>query len=271
MFERLTQGARRAVFFSRDEASRFGNAVIGAEHLLLGVLREERGLPAGLSGQFGTESDLVNEVEGALKKGPPIPTSNQMPLSEESKKALNFAIEAADKLGHRPVDTMHLIAGLLSVESSLASHVLAARGMHIAAVLDAIARCPVSEADLQTPSDASLALGKFLSGLQSLNAKELLYFFADSAEMTDPAGMRWAYKEMSKEFGALFTPYAKKNATFILEKTLCDNTESFVATVLWKNALMASEERAWMHRMTVAMVPKENDWKITSIHVLAIH
>jgi len=36
MFERFTEGARRAIFFARYEASQYGSRFIETEHLLLG-------------------------------------------------------------------------------------------------------------------------------------------------------------------------------------------------------------------------------------------
>ena len=42
MFERYTEKARRTVFFARYEASQFGSPVIDTEHLLLGLLREDK-------------------------------------------------------------------------------------------------------------------------------------------------------------------------------------------------------------------------------------
>jgi ATP-dependent Clp protease ATP-binding subunit ClpA len=44
MFERYTEKARRTIFFARYEASQFGSPFIETEHLLLGVLRENRDL-----------------------------------------------------------------------------------------------------------------------------------------------------------------------------------------------------------------------------------
>lgn len=44
MFERYTEGARRTVFFGRYEASRFNSPEIDTSHLLLGILREDKGL-----------------------------------------------------------------------------------------------------------------------------------------------------------------------------------------------------------------------------------
>jgi ATP-dependent Clp protease ATP-binding subunit ClpC len=44
MFERYTEKARRVVFFARYEASQFGSTQIEAEHVLLGLIREDNNL-----------------------------------------------------------------------------------------------------------------------------------------------------------------------------------------------------------------------------------
>jgi ATP-dependent Clp protease ATP-binding subunit ClpC len=44
MFERYTEGARGTVFFARYEAAQIGSAYIETEHILLGLLREDRAL-----------------------------------------------------------------------------------------------------------------------------------------------------------------------------------------------------------------------------------
>ena len=42
MFERYTEKARRTIFFARCESSQFGCPQIESEHLLLGILRENK-------------------------------------------------------------------------------------------------------------------------------------------------------------------------------------------------------------------------------------
>jgi ATP-dependent Clp protease ATP-binding subunit ClpC len=42
MFARYTEKARRVIFFARYEASEFGSPIIDTEHLLLGLVREEK-------------------------------------------------------------------------------------------------------------------------------------------------------------------------------------------------------------------------------------
>ena len=44
MFELYTEKARRVIFFARVEASQFGSSYIETEHLLLGLLREDKAL-----------------------------------------------------------------------------------------------------------------------------------------------------------------------------------------------------------------------------------
>ena len=44
MFERYTERARRVLFFARYEASEFGSHSIETEHVLLGLVREGKGL-----------------------------------------------------------------------------------------------------------------------------------------------------------------------------------------------------------------------------------
>ena len=44
MFEQYTERARRVIFFARYEASQFGSPYIEAEHILLGILREDKTL-----------------------------------------------------------------------------------------------------------------------------------------------------------------------------------------------------------------------------------
>jgi hypothetical protein len=270
MFERFNERARRAVFFARGAACEYGNPIIGTEHLLLGVLREDRALLTSLPGRFDAASDIRTEIQSGIIRGERIASSVEVPLSEDSKKSLVLAIESADKLGQRAVDTVHLLVGLLQVESGVAARILKARGLDPISLMERIAQAPGSQVYVQAASGANLTLGSFLSGLQSLGAAELLGFFAETAELTDSTGRRWTYAEIRKGFETLFAAYAKKNAAYYIEEPLTDSRDSFVAAALWKNALMASEQRAWLHRMTVAMVPKENDWEIVSIHIAVV-
>jgi ATP-dependent Clp protease ATP-binding subunit ClpC len=46
MFERYTERSRRVIFFARYEALQYGSQVIAPEHILLGLMREDKTLSA---------------------------------------------------------------------------------------------------------------------------------------------------------------------------------------------------------------------------------
>src|SRR5207302_765294 len=61
MFERYTEKARRVIFFARYEASQFGSPCIETEHLLLGLLREEKCFAADILHERGLRLSQVRE------------------------------------------------------------------------------------------------------------------------------------------------------------------------------------------------------------------
>jgi len=63
MFERYTERARRVVFFARYEASNYGSRYIETEHLLLGLLREDRALAARLAKDGIVGPEIRSEIE----------------------------------------------------------------------------------------------------------------------------------------------------------------------------------------------------------------
>lgn len=67
-------------------------------------------------------------------------------------------------------------------------------------------------------------------------------------------------EEIEKQFETLFAPYANKNATYTIEETLADTSDHLVATVLWKNAFLASEQRICVHRISFVLVPEGEGW-----------
>jgi hypothetical protein len=127
MFERFTQKARRVIFFGRYETSQFGSEFIESEHLLLALLREDK----ELAWRANLNSELVRkEVESRIHIREKISTSIELPVSTDCKRALAYATEEAEALGHGFIDTGHLLLGLLRVETSMAAIVLRQQGVN---------------------------------------------------------------------------------------------------------------------------------------------
>src|SRR3989304_4910557 len=139
MFERYTERAKRVIFFARYEAAQLGSNSIETEHLLLGLIREGKGLPSRLSPKSPLPMEGIRkEVEGRIVIRDQVSTSVEIPLSGESKRVLTHAAEEAERLVHNYIGTEHVLLGILREEKSVAATILAERGMHINAVREDI-------------------------------------------------------------------------------------------------------------------------------------
>jgi uncharacterized protein (TIGR03435 family) len=132
MFERFTERARRVLFFGRYEASQIGAASIDAEHLLLGLIREDKGLTTRFFADAGVAADDVrDEVLRRVSARPPTATSVEIPFSDGATHVLQHAAEEARLLAHDYIGTEHLLLGLLREPGSLAADVLTSRGLRL--------------------------------------------------------------------------------------------------------------------------------------------
>ncbi len=135
MFERYTERARRVLFFARYEASQLGSISIETEHLLLGLIREEKGLTSRIFARSNLSlENMRKDIEERTVFREKVSTAVEIPFSAETKRALQCAAEEADRLLHNHIGTEHLLLGLLREESSLASDVLRKNGFELATV-----------------------------------------------------------------------------------------------------------------------------------------
>jgi ATP-dependent Clp protease ATP-binding subunit ClpC len=153
MFERYTEKARRVIFFARYEASQFGAPAIEPEHLLLGLMREDKTLTGRFFPRAQVNIEAIRkEIEGRTLLREKISTSVELPLAPETKRVLAYAHEESDRLQHRHIGTEHLLLGLLREDRSMAAEILYERGLRLNAVRDEIAR--------QTGADARASAKK---------------------------------------------------------------------------------------------------------------
>src|SRR5881628_3021645 len=103
MFERYTEKARRVIFFARYEASQFGSPYIETEHVLLGVLREDKTLTHRFLRDDSSVELIRKQIEGATTIWEKVPTSVDLPLSNESKRVLAYSAEEAERLSQKHI------------------------------------------------------------------------------------------------------------------------------------------------------------------------
>ena len=141
MFERYTESARRVLFFARYEASELGGAKIDADHILLGLTREAKGIVCEVFALSHVSlKNIRHEIEERAQTGAKLPASVEIPFSEAAKRTFQFAAEEADRLRHPYIGTEHLLLGLLREGASPAALTLAKQGLRVEDVRAEIVR-----------------------------------------------------------------------------------------------------------------------------------
>ena len=162
MFERFTPDARQVVVFAQDEARALGHGSIGSEHLLLAVLRVDRGVAARGLKTLGLSLDRARaEVEKIAGRGSAAP-HGQIPFEPRLRRTLDIAMSEAMSLGHEAVGTEHLALALIAEREGITARLLesvAAPEALRAAVLEVLAAPPdADEAPLPPVAGAPKAI-----------------------------------------------------------------------------------------------------------------
>jgi ATP-dependent Clp protease ATP-binding subunit ClpC len=175
MFERYTERARRVLFFARYEASQLGSISIETEHLLLGLIREGKGLTSRIFARSHLSLENIRkEIEGRTVFREKVSTSVEIPFSAETKRVLQFAAEEADRLLHNYIGTEHLLLGILREERSVAASILMEKGMRLHTVREDIVQLLNEKTTLTRAAKETPLLAEFSRDLTEAAMKNLL-------------------------------------------------------------------------------------------------
>ena len=142
MFERYTERSRRVIFFARYEALQYGSPMISPEHILLGLMREDKTISSRfLPFRNSLTVDAVRrEVEDRIVLRDRIPQSAELHLAPETKKILFYANEESRQLKNRHIGPEHLLLGIVREERSIAAEILVQFGLRVQDIRDELAR-----------------------------------------------------------------------------------------------------------------------------------
>ncbi len=132
MFEKFTERGRKVIVYAREEAERLQNDYIGTEHILLGLLREEDGIPSAVLRKMGIDLEhLRMEVERNLPASGTTLTFGDIPFTPRAKKALEYSVEEARLLGHSYIGSEHMLLGLIREEEGIGGKILRSFGVNL--------------------------------------------------------------------------------------------------------------------------------------------
>jgi ATP-dependent Clp protease ATP-binding subunit ClpC len=130
MFERFTDQSHRAVVLAQEEARRLNHDHVGTEHLLAGLLREERGTAAQVLGSSGVTLDAVRGQIAALAGPGQEPPRGHIAFTARAKKGFELALREATRVGQQ-IGTGHLLLGLTGQADCMAAQVLGVLGVDV--------------------------------------------------------------------------------------------------------------------------------------------
>ena len=142
MFERYTERSRRVIFFARYEALQYGSPVISPEHVLLGLVREDKTLSARYFPYTPTitPEKIRHDIEERIVVRDRIPQSSELHLSADTKRVLVIANEESRILKQRTVAPEHILLGIIRHSTSVAAEILAGYGLRPQEVRDRLMR-----------------------------------------------------------------------------------------------------------------------------------
>ncbi len=125
---RFTERAQTALRLAQEASAELGHGYVGSEHLLLGLVREGRGVAATVLRGAGLDAETVRDgIARLVGVGAPGGLPSQG-LTPRCKKIIELALNEAARLGHHYVGTEHLLLGILREGDGVAVRVLAGAG-----------------------------------------------------------------------------------------------------------------------------------------------
>ena len=119
--ERLSESAKRVLALAHTEARQYGHPAIGAVHLLLALLQEDRSITASILQEVGAGPEVARMNLGVAATPARASVASELGYSPKLRAILDRAGEAAQAAGASQVSTEHLLFGLAHDEDSLSA------------------------------------------------------------------------------------------------------------------------------------------------------
>lgn len=126
MEAKFSPQVKDVISFSREEALRLGHDYIGAEHLLLGLIREGDGMAIKILKSLGVDtSKLRRSIEDSVRGTSSVTVNlGNIPLTKQAEKVLKITYLEAKIFKSDLIGTEHLLLSILRDDDNIASQIL---------------------------------------------------------------------------------------------------------------------------------------------------
>ena len=121
---RYDDRARLVFHFAREEGSKLGHAMIGPEHLLLGLMREGGNASRVLADFGATLEGLRRQVEEMVGRGDGLPRNETAAITPRARRVMELAGSEARSLGSNVIATEHILLGIIREGDGVAYRIL---------------------------------------------------------------------------------------------------------------------------------------------------
>ncbi|MBS3810803.1 MAG: ATP-dependent Clp protease ATP-binding subunit [Halanaerobiales bacterium] len=132
MFGKFTERARRVIAMAESEAKKLNHNYVGTEHILLGLVKEKKGIAAKVLSEQADlkESQIIDVIKSIIGKGKN-KVKGTIGLTPRSKKVLNLSMEQARDLNHSYIGTEHILLGMIGEGEGVAVRILQELGVDL--------------------------------------------------------------------------------------------------------------------------------------------
>lgn len=138
MFDRFTDRAKHVILLAEKAALSRRHGRVGTEHILLGLIDEQRGAAARALQSLGVSAEAVrSDIDETLAPGHES-ASRPIAFTSGAKRILERSLQESARLGHNYIGTEHLLLALLDDREDAAAQVLITLGVDRPAVSERI-------------------------------------------------------------------------------------------------------------------------------------
>ncbi len=122
IYDYFSESAQKTIHLANEEAMRLSHDHLTAEHLLLGLIKEEGVAYQVLTALGVNLVELFSDVESLIGRGEK--SIKEITLSPRAKKVLELAYNAAREMGFNYVGSEHILLGIIREGESIAAQSL---------------------------------------------------------------------------------------------------------------------------------------------------
>ena len=182
-FDKFSEGAAQVFVTAQDEARSLGHPYVGTEHLLLAILKIDRGAIIQIMKKYSITYDRVlREVMTMVGTNVHQSVVGSPQMTPRARKVIELANDESKMLGEEKIDVEHIMLGIIREGEGIAAHILKQMGINLGKLRREIVENIASDWEDQNGTGIFFGKNKQESGL-TMALKQLDGFGTDLTKL----------------------------------------------------------------------------------------